>query len=208
MASDQWMQPMVRNLAGWTAASAVRTGKLWIPARHTETTLSNYTKQTFCLNGHETYPYSFLGSAPAVRFGNKCFILWCQHQTKGYHPNDVTIPIEGGKTLISGSVHHVVNEDASNAEEDYKDPCAMRFMPNNYNSPNLEAAFFPLHEGDVWKGNHDANFYLFGYPTELRRVEYDEPHVHVRQVVTTADYSHASNARYLHSPERHWQAEL
>lgn len=190
---------MIRNLSGWMGASAVRIGGLWVTGRNTEKILSNYTKQTFCLTGHEQYPYSFLGSATAVRLGEKCFILWCQHQTVGYSPNDVTIPVEDGKTLISGSVHHIVENDKSNADEDYKDLCAMQFVPGNYKSPNLETAFFPLREPDVWKGDHNANFYVFGFPTSLRQVDYDKPHIHVQQVVTSANYDRASNARYVHS---------
>jgi hypothetical protein len=92
-----------------------------------------------------------------------------------------------------------VNEDEANADEEYKDVCAMEFVVENYKSPNLEAAFFPLHEDDAWKGNPDAKFYLFGYPTELRSVDYELSHVHVHQVVTSADYNGASHARYLHS---------
>lgn len=190
---------MIRNLTGWIGASAVRVGKLWVPGRNTETVLANYTKQTFCLTGHEQCPYSFLGSATAVRFRNKYFLLWCRHQTKEYAPNDVTIPIEGGNTLVSGSRLVFVNDDENNADQDYKDLQAMEFVPENYQSPNLEAAFFPIHEADVWKGNPDANFYLFGYPTELRSVDYELPHVHVQQVVTTGEYAGSSHARYVHS---------
>jgi hypothetical protein len=190
---------MIRNLSGWMGASAVRIGKLWVPGRHSETVLANYTKQTFCLTGHAQCPYSFLGSATAVRFGDRCFLLWCRHQTREYAPNDVTIPIEAGTILVSGSRLLFVNEDETNLDEEYKDLQAMEFVPENYKSPNLEAAFFPMFEGDIWKGNSDANFYLFGYPTELRLVDYDLPHVHVRQVVTTGEYSGASLARYVHS---------
>lgn len=56
-----------------------------------------------------------------------------------------------------------------------------------------------MYEADVWKGNPDANFYLFGYPTELRSVDYELPHVHVQQVVTTGEYAGSSYARYVHS---------
>ena len=170
-----------------------------VPGRHSEKVLANYTKQIFCLTGHASYPYSFLGSATAVRFGDRCFVLWCQHQTREYAPNDVTIPIEGDTALVSGSRFLFVKEDESSADEEFKDLQAMEFVPENYNSPNLEAAFFPLREGDVWKGNPDANFYLFGYPTELRSVDYEQPHVHVHQVVTTGQYNGASHAQYLHS---------
>ncbi len=123
---------MIRNLTGWIGASAVRVGKLWVPGRHTETVLANYTKQTFCLTGHEQYPYAFRGSATAVRFAGKFFLLWCRHQTKEYAPNDVTIPIEGGKTLMSGSRLLFVNEDDSNTSEEFKDLHAMEFIPKNY----------------------------------------------------------------------------
>ena len=171
--SADHMKTVVRNLAGWIGASAVRIGKLWVPGRQSEKVLANYTKQTFCLTGHASYPYSFLGSATAVRFGERCFVLWCQHQTREYAPNDITIPIEGGTTLVSGSRLLFVKEDERSADEEFKDLQAMEFVPENYRSPNLEAAFFPLREGDVWKGNPDANFYVFGYPTELRSVDYE-----------------------------------
>jgi hypothetical protein len=111
----------------------------------------------------------------------------------------VTIPIEGGKTLVSGSRLLFVNDDESSADEDYKDLHAMEFVPEKYHSPNLEAAFFPMHEADVWKGNPDSSFYLFGYPTELRLVDYELPHVHVQQVVTSGEYAGSSHARYVHS---------
>jgi hypothetical protein len=111
----------------------------------------------------------------------------------------VTIPIDGGATLVSGSRHLFVNEDESTADEDFRDLQAIEFVPENYKHTNFEAAFFPLWEDDVWKGNADANFYLFGYPTELRSVDYDQPHVHVHQVVTSGQYNGASHARYLHS---------
>jgi hypothetical protein len=91
-----------------------------------------------------------------------------------------------------------VDDDDDNADEEFKDLHAMEFEPENYSSPNLEAAFFPMLEADVWKGNPEGNFYMFGYPTELRSVDYDIPHVHVQQVVTTGEYDGASHARYVH----------
>lgn len=189
---------MIRNLSSSIGASAVRVGRLWVPGRHAETMLANYTKQIFCLTGHSQYPYSFLGSATAVRFAERCFLLWCRHQTKDYAPNNVTIPIEGGKTLVSGSRYLFVSEDEGNESEEFKDLCAVEFVVKDYESPNLEVAFFPLIESDAWQGNADAQFYLFGFPTELRVVDYDLPHVHVCQIVTSANYFGKSQAQYLH----------
>lgn len=189
---------MIRNLTLWVGASAVRVGRLWVPARNTETVLARYTKQTFCLTGHEQFPYCFLGSATAVRWHDKYFLLWCRHQTKDYAPDDVTIPIEDGKILVSGSRLLFVSTDSSSIDEDFNDLQAMEFAPENYQSPNLESAFFPIQESDAWNGNSDTQFYLFGYPTEYRSVDYEIPHVHLKQVVTTGNYIGASHARHVH----------
>lgn len=189
---------MIRHLPEWIGASAVRIGRLWVPGRQAETLLGSYTKQIFCLTGHEACPYALLGSATAIRLADKCFLVWCRHQTKDYSPNDVTIAIEGGKTLISGSSFLFVNEDLANAEEDFKDLCAMEFVIENYKSPNLEAAFLPMIEEDLWRGDVGSQFYLFGFPTELRLVDYELPHIHVSQVVTSAEYRGSSSAKHVH----------
>jgi hypothetical protein len=77
----------------------------------------------------------------------------------------------------------------------------MEFPTGEYDSANLDSLFFPLQSSECWGGNADARFFLFGYPTALRTVEYEVPHVHVRQVVTSGRYHHASNSREIHCLE-------
>jgi hypothetical protein len=192
---------MARNLEWWLRESAVRIGTIWVPGRQVETTLARYTKQLFCLTHVEAYPYTFLGSASGIRFGEKCYTVWCRHQTRQYRPDDVTIPIEDGKTLISGSRFLYVEPDRSNDGEDFTDLCAMEFLPANYGVANLDASFFALNEPECWHGSADATFFLFGYPTNLRNVDYDAPHVNVRQVVTSGRYVRPTSARALHCIE-------
>ncbi|WP_143271762.1 hypothetical protein [Bradyrhizobium mercantei] len=81
---------------------------------------------------------------------------------------------------MSGSRFVFATDDDGTTDEDFKDLCAMEFAPENYGSPNLESAFLPLVEDDIWQGDVGAQFYLFGFPTELRLVDYELPHVHVR----------------------------
>ena len=192
---------MTRDVRWWLRESAVRIGSLWVPGRQVEATVGRYTKQLFCLTHHVDYPYAFLGSATTIRFRNRCFLVWCRHQTKGYDPNNVTIPVEAGKVLISGSRFLYIETDESNKEEDFSDLCAMEFPTGEYDSANLDSLFFPLQSSECWGGNADARFFLFGYPTALRTVEYEVPHVHVRQVVTSGRYHHASNSREIHCLE-------
>lgn len=172
-----------------------------MPGRQVEATLARYTKQLFCLTHVDAYPYSFLGSATGIRFGTKCYLVWCLHQTREYQPDDVTIPVDDGKTLISGSRFLYVEPDKSNEGEDFTDLCVMEFKPENYGIANLDAFFFPVNESDCWRGNADAHFFLYGFPTELRKVDYQVPHVHVSQVTTSARYVRPTSARALHCLE-------
>jgi hypothetical protein len=77
----------------------------------------------------------------------------------------------------------------------------MEFPTEKYDSANLDSWFFPLQDSECWRGNVDAHFFLFGYPTELRTVEYEVPHVVVKQVVTSGRYHHLSNTRQIHCLE-------
>jgi hypothetical protein len=192
---------MARNLEWWLSESAVRIGNLWVPGRQVEQTLARYTKQLFCLTHHDEFPYAFLGSASTVRMRESCFAVWCRHQTREYSPNDVTIPIESGKTLISGSRFLFIQPDETNEGEDFTDLCAMEFVPENYGSSNLDMSFFPLNGSECWPGNPDAKFFLFGFPTDLRDVDYAIPHVQVRQVVTSGQYTKSTYSRALHCLE-------
>jgi hypothetical protein len=192
---------MARDLQWWLRESAVRIGTLWVPGRQVETALARYTKQLFCLTHVDAYPYTFLGSATGIRFGAKCYLVWCRHQTRNYDPNDVTIPVEGGKTLISGSRFLYVEPDHSNDGKDFTDLCAMEFQPKNYGIANLDASFFAVTEADCWRGNRDAHFFIYGFPTTLRNVDYEVPHVHVSQVTTSGRYDRPTSARALHCIE-------
>jgi len=185
------------DLEWWFQQATVRVGELWIPGRQAESTLARYTKQLFCLTHHADYPYCFLGSATGISYDGKYFMAWCRHQTRDYAPDDVTIPVEGGKTIISGEQYLFVTPTEVNRDEDYTDLCAMQFVPERYGVGNLAADFFSIRTDELWRGD-DAPLFVFGYPTALRRVDYEEPHVHVTQVVTSARYLGPSNATYLH----------
>lgn len=193
--------PMAKDVEWWLRESAVRIGTIWVPGRQVEATLAQYTKQLFCLTHVDAYPYTFLGTATGIRFERKCYLVWCRHQTQGYAPDDVTIPVEQGKTLISGSRFLYVEQDQSNEGEDFTDLCAMEFEPEKYGIANLDTSFFVLNEADCWRGNADAQFFLYGFPTGLRTVDYDVPHVHVSQVTTSGRYVRPTSARALHCIE-------
>lgn len=192
------MAPIV-DLSKWFGAASVRIGQVWVSGREAERSLARYAKLIFCLTGSNQYPYSLVGTATAIRSGKHCVLFCCQHQISQFKPDEVTISVDKeGKTLISGSSFIWVNKDQTNEDEEYPDLCAMVYDTPKYGEPNLEFGFFDLLDGDCWDGNPDTQFYVIGYPTNLRNVDYDIPYIAVKQVVTSAKYVGHSNASWLH----------
>jgi len=193
---------MTENLFTHFSDRSVRVGRVWIPGKQAEQTLARYAKLLFCLNHSVDHPYSLLGSATAIRWKTQCLLFCCHHQIRNYEPGDVVIPTDKmGEILISGSAMVWREPDNANSGEEYLDIRAMKFDPANYGMANLELSFFDLYDVDCWKRELGANFFLFGYPTSLRDVDYDKPHINVQQIVTSARYIGRSNAEGVHRIE-------
>lgn len=92
-----------------------------------------------------------------------------------------------------------IEPDESNAGEEFLDVRAMEFIPHNYETPNFEANFFPVHESQCWNLNADSLFSVYGYPTDMRTVDYEIPHIGLKQIVTSARYVSASSSAGVHS---------
>ncbi len=183
--------------------SALRIGRTWIPARQVPDALKRYARAVFCHNHSEQHPYSLRGTATGLRWRNRCMLFWCKHQTVGYAPNDVIVPMDSeGKFLISGSTFVQMVPQIPSHDEEFFDLCGMHYEPASYGaSSNVERGFFELIEADVWRGDPDSTFMLFGYPTSLRKVDYDAPSIALKQIVTSAIYRSASRAASVHAIE-------
>lgn len=193
------MKP-IRSIEGWIGAASVLVNDIWIPGKYVEATIARYAKLIFCLNPSPEYPYSLRGSATGIRLGDRCFIFCCKHQIADYRPDDVTVPADdSGKLLISGSRFIQARKDKHNAEEEVHDVCAITFNPEDYEIQNLSAHFFAVEQEHIWTGETDAHFFVFGYPTHLRDVDYESPaHIAVKKTVTSARYVRPTNASGVH----------
>jgi hypothetical protein len=183
--------------------SAIRIGRTWISAKQLPDALKRYARLVFCLNNSEQHPYSLRGTATALRLRDRCMLFWCSHQTIGYQPNDVLVPMDGeGKILISGSTFVQMIPQLPSHDEEFFDLCGMQYVPENYGaSASVERGFFDVIEADAWRGDPDSTFMLFGYPTSLRNVDYEKPGIAVKQIVTSATYRSPSRAASVHAIE-------
>src|SRR5262249_4856122 len=133
-------------------------------------------------------PYQLLGSATAVRLGDRHWILCCGHQIDAASPDMVAIYSWNTQEMIGGSRLNrwIVTEE--NKDTDYIDIRAIEYIIANYGIANLSYEFFPLSPSTVWPFQAAEDFIVFGFPTELRDLDYEIPHIHMRCVYAQGKY--------------------
>jgi len=186
--------------------ASIRVGSIWVPVRNLAAALARHTKLVFCLTGSEVHPYSLRGSATGLKFQDRHLLFCCGHQIADIEPRSVVIPLDKeGRTLISGQqivkLDHGVKELQS---EEILDVTAMHFDPAKYGPSRIDLAFFDIKGADVWNGDPQTTFLVFGYPTSLRTVEIDDissalSGLKVKMIANSATYHQASQAAGVHA---------
>lgn len=185
--------------------AAVRIGSLWVPANKIPEALARYTRVLFCMTGVSDQPYAFRGSATALKWKEHHLLFCCRHQFIDFDPQDVVIPIDKvGKILVSGSAFTEIISQSRNSDEEILDICSMSFSPKDYGATNVERNFFDIKSADVWNGDRESTFMVFGYPASLRNLGFEDSsgalnNINTMMVVASATYGRASNAKHTHS---------
>ncbi len=185
----------------------IRVGRLWVRVAELPDSLSRFTRLVFCLTGSADHPYCLRGSATSLRWRDNRLSFYTQHQVVGFEGSEIAMPLgPGGKVLASGSTHIRMVPTGAAVGEEFGDLGAMHFKPEDYPSLNLDRSFFELLEGDLWRGEQESTFMIYGYPTSLRDLELAEPiyalsHITVELIVTAARYVRASHALGVHVVE-------
>jgi hypothetical protein len=186
--------------------ASIRVGPILLPVRNLPAALARHTKLVFCLTGSEDHPYSIRGSATGLKFQDRHLLFCCGHQIADIAPRDVVIPLDKeGRRLISGQ--RMVNLDPHVEQlrgEEILDVRAMRFDPAKYGPSWIDLGFFDIKGADVWNGDPETTFLVFGYPTSLRSVEIDDisgalSGLKVKMIANSATYHQASKATGVHA---------
>ena len=158
------------------ADARIRIGAIWIPVRDLPTALARHTKLVFCLTGSELHPYSFRGSATGLKLQGRHLLFCCRHQIADIEPRNVVIPLDReGRVLISGHRNVRLDDDHESLQgEEILDLTKILFDPTKYGSSRVELEFFDLKGPDVWNGDPETTFLVFGYPSSLRSLEIDD----------------------------------
>ncbi|WP_020173983.1 hypothetical protein [Methyloferula stellata] len=198
----------ILELHSFIQNSAVRMGRLIIPARLIEATLHRYVKALVCQTGSAEFPYSLRGAMAMLKFGGRYFAIFCRHQIADLSPGDVSwLPqTAGGAVYIGGGTFCDISPDTSNEDEEFTDVCGIEFQPNRYTIENLDSEFFEIVPDDCWPSNSLGYFIVFGMPSCLQRVEISEidskmAGINFRTLVVGARYLRKSHARWVHQAE-------
>jgi hypothetical protein len=185
--------------------ASIRIGSIWFPVRSLPAALARHTKLVFCLTGSKAHPYSLRGSATGLKLQDRHLLFCCGHQIADIEPPDVVIPLDKqGRTLISGQRTVKLAHVEQLLGEEILDVTAMHFDPAKYGSSRVELGFFDIKSADVWNGDPQTTFLVFGYPTSLRSVEIDDVSgalagLRVKMVITSATYDQTSRAAGVHT---------
>ena len=158
------------------ADASIRIGSLWMPVKRLPEVLAPFTKLLFCLTGSEDHPYSLRGSATGLRFQGQYLLFCCVHQIADRSPREVVVPVDKrGRHLVSGTAFIRLNDLPEFEGEEILDVCAMHFDPANYDGLHLARGFFDIKGGDVWNGESETTFLIYGYPTSWRELGVKSP---------------------------------
>jgi hypothetical protein len=142
-----------------------------------------------------------------LRFKGQYLVFCCRHQIADYQPIEVVVPIDRqGHKLVSGTRFIRLNELPQFAGEEIFDVCAMHFNPTEYGEPQLERGFFDLKDADVWSGEPETTFLIYGYPTDFHDLGLDEVSgalndLKVKMTATAGRYLNAGSAAGMHAIE-------
>jgi hypothetical protein len=185
--------------------ASIRVGSLWWPVNQLPNVLAPFTKLLFCLTGSEEHPYSLRGSATGLKFQGQHLLFCCAHQIADRSPGDVVVPVDKrGRKLVSGTRFIRLNELPEFAGEEVVDVCAMHFKPDDYGEPQLAGGFFDIKGADVWNGEPNTTFLVYGYPSGLRQYGIDDVSgalndLKVKMTATAGHYGHQTSATGLHA---------
>ncbi|MGJ4908854.1 hypothetical protein [Bradyrhizobium sp. HKCCYLS2033] len=183
----------------------IRVGSVWMPIDSLPQVLARFTKLLFCLTGSEDHPYSLRGSATGLKFRGQHLLFCCLHQIADHSPDEIVVPVDKrGRKLVSGTSFIRVNDLPEFADQEVPDVCAMYFNPPDYGEPLLEGGFFDIKGADVWGGETETTFLVYGYPTSLRSLGIDDltgalDDIKVKMTATAAEYDRASSASGVHA---------
>jgi hypothetical protein len=105
---------------------------------------------------------------------------------------------------VSGTRFIRLNDLPEFDGQEITDVCAMHFDPAEYGEPKLERGFFNVGAADVWNGESETTFLVYGYPTQLRELSIDEisgalDGIKVKMTANAGLYSYASSAAGVHA---------
>jgi hypothetical protein len=188
---------IVPTLIGPGGAWPVQTGALWHSAWELEDILQKFCKQIFALTDDSQWPYCLRGSGAAVKMAGRHFLFCCRHQTRGYTPDKIAIPLSfETKIMSSSSMRELAITDA-NRDNDTIDVAAFEYNVEDYGVPNLTNEFLPIDDARIWPfGTAKMPFMVFGYPS--KRQLFDEVRIGSRSIEVQATYEGATSSPHLH----------
>lgn len=160
------------TILGGLAHLGVRINGLVIPGRSIESVLERHAFNLVVNNDHETFKVSLAGSATALRYRGREFLLATRHQLRTHDLSQVAMLSDAGSHIVtSGGARWYESKPDSDAHDivafDFTEPCQAH--------PEFRRRFFDLGDLPSQTLNVDiVGFLLTGYPSDGQAYELEE----------------------------------
>ncbi|MBN8916336.1 MAG: hypothetical protein J0I31_12145 [Rhizobiales bacterium] len=167
-----------RTIIDRFADLGVELNGLIIPGASVDAVLGRHAFNLFVHNDHDLYKVSLIGSATAIRYRKREFLLTTQHQLRGIDlPNVAMMTDTGSHVITSAGSRHFEPRSDTDAYDitafEFTEPCAAY--------PELKRRFFNLRRVPNDVLNIDViGFLLTGFPSKAQAYEIaDKNHIGV-----------------------------
>lgn len=171
--------------------TSVRCRGLLVPHRTLPSVLARSTRPLLFENDDPTYIYTKRGSCTLLAFQQEYFVVFAEHQQRGYTPDAIRIVqgFTGGPTLAVDTFV-VVNPCGGEEIEDLR---ALRISRGHHEQRDL-SDFFPLSEQQLPPIQSAVMLIATGTPTDASTIAYEPAHVTVGTVSIGCIYEEASTS--------------
>jgi hypothetical protein len=171
--------------------TSVRCRGLLVPHTAIPSLLARSTRPLLFENTDPDYLYTKRGSCTLLAFQKEYFVVFAEHQRRGYNPDAIRI-VQGfsGGPILAADTFVVVNPCGGEEIEELR---ALRISNRHHNERDL-SDFFPISEQPLPPVQSARILIAIGTPTHASLIDYDPAHVHVGTVPIACIYERTSTS--------------
>lgn len=187
------------GITGYSLETSIRIGSLWVRPKEIQAHLGRYAQRFVSLNDDDVYQFQHLGSASAIKYRGRYFVISTDHQLKLGRIGQIGVLCGLGHVVITPNLMWTVETRFGDERDDNLDFAIYEFDPEDYKIPSIASQFF---EVDIRAGIASSVgkiVIVIGYPTRLQNIDYYDGKVDLLLVSSFVELVELTSSRYVYT---------